>query len=59
MKRILVGFGIAENRLETVGYGENNPVATNATLEGRALNRRVELDVLNPEAAADPGSWSD
>ena len=46
VKRILVGFGIAESRLETVGYGESAPVATNATPEGRALNRRVELDVI-------------
>ncbi len=46
VKRILVGFGIAADRLETVGYGEANPVATNDTPEGRALNRRVELDVI-------------
>jgi OOP family OmpA-OmpF porin len=46
VKRILVGFGIAADRLETVGYGEANPVASNDTPEGRALNRRVELDVL-------------
>ena len=46
VKRILVGFGIAADRLETVGYGENQPVATNSTPEGRALNRRVELDVI-------------
>lgn len=46
VKRILVGFGIAEDRLETVGYGEANPVAPNDTVEGRALNRRVELDII-------------
>jgi OOP family OmpA-OmpF porin len=58
VKRILVGFGIAEDRLETVGYGETHPVATNATPEGRALNRRVELMVLNPEDG-NPGSLVD
>jgi OOP family OmpA-OmpF porin len=46
VKRILVGFGIAADRLDTVGYGEANPIASNATPEGRALNRRVELDVI-------------
>ena len=46
VKRILVGFGIAEDRFETVGHGESDPVATNATPEGRALNRRVELEVI-------------
>lgn len=46
VKRILVGFGIAADRLETVGYGESDPVASNDTAEGRALNRRVELDII-------------
>jgi OOP family OmpA-OmpF porin len=58
VKRILVGFGVGPERLETVGHGESSPVATNDTPEGRALNRRVELLVLNPEAAADPSWWS-
>ncbi|MFT0772080.1 OmpA family protein [Psychrobacter aquimaris] len=34
-------FGIAPNRLSTVGYGYNNPIASNDTEEGRAMNRRV------------------
>lgn len=34
-------FGIESNRLSTVGYGELRPRATNATAEGRQLNRRV------------------
>jgi len=46
VKRILVGFGIAADRLDAVGLGEANPIASNDTPEGRALNRRVELDVL-------------
>jgi len=29
--------------LEAVGYGERRPVSTNASSQGRALNRRVEL----------------
>jgi outer membrane protein OmpA-like peptidoglycan-associated protein len=37
------GYGIDATRLTTGGYGESSPRATNATPEGRALNRRVEL----------------
>jgi OOP family OmpA-OmpF porin len=46
VKRILVGFGIPADRLDAVGLGEANPIASNDTPEGRALNRRVELDVI-------------
>jgi OOP family OmpA-OmpF porin len=46
VKRILVGFGIAPERLDAVGLGESNPVASNDTPEGRSLNRRVELKVI-------------
>jgi OOP family OmpA-OmpF porin len=35
--------GISPERMNAVGYGELNPIATNETAEGRALNRRVEL----------------
>ena len=42
----LVGQGVAAGRLSTRGYGESQPVASNETREGRALNRRVELNVL-------------
>lgn len=34
-------FGIAPNRLSTVGYGYDQPIADNDTEEGRAMNRRV------------------
>ncbi|WP_051083856.1 OmpA family protein [Dasania marina] len=34
-------FGIAANRLSAVGYGEDKPVADNASVEGRKTNRRV------------------
>jgi len=44
VKKALVGrFGIADRRLSTTGYGMSRPVDTNDTLEGRAHNRRVEL----------------
>ena len=35
--------GIAASRLKAVGMGENDPVASNSTSEGRAQNRRVEM----------------
>jgi outer membrane protein OmpA-like peptidoglycan-associated protein len=41
--RYLEDKGIAANRLVTHGYGKTHFVATNATAEGRAQNRRVEL----------------
>lgn len=40
-------FDIGAERLETRGAGEAEPVASNATLEGRKANRRVEVEILN------------
>lgn len=39
----LVNKGISANRLKAVGYGENDPIDTNSTPEGRAKNRRIEF----------------
>ena len=49
VKRILVGYGIAEDRLETAGYGEAQPTASNENDDGRALNRRVVLVITDVE----------
>jgi OOP family OmpA-OmpF porin len=43
----LVSKGIDRNRLKIVGYGKENPIATNDTNEGRAMNRRVEIKVVS------------
>jgi len=45
VKKYLVGKGIAAERIATQAFGENNPVASNNTRDGRALNRRVEPSV--------------
>jgi len=43
----LVRLGVSAGRLRTRGFGESKPVASNATDEGRAQNRRVELNILD------------
>jgi OOP family OmpA-OmpF porin len=43
--KYLVSKGIDAGRLSAVGHGESMPVADNATRDGRAQNRRVELNV--------------
>lgn len=47
--RGLVQQGVDAERVETVGYGESNPVASNDTRAGRQQNRRVEI-VISDEA---------
>lgn len=42
-KVLIQNFGILPSRITAVGFGESNPIASNATKEGRAKNRRVEL----------------
>lgn len=48
----LVDHGVPSRQLEAVGRGELEPVATNLTVEGRAMNRRVELLISGAEVAA-------
>lgn len=45
VKNLLAQRGIADARIEAVGYGETMPVATNETEAGRQKNRRVEIKV--------------
>ncbi len=50
VKSYLVGKGIEKNRVYTEGKGEKQPVADNKTSEGRAKNRRVEIEVVGTRA---------
>ena len=52
VKAYLVSKGIEKNRVYTEGKGEKQPVADNKTKEGRAKNRRVEIEVVGTRAAA-------
>lgn len=42
----LASRGVERERLETLGYGETQPVASNDTEDGRAQNRRVEIKIV-------------
>ena len=46
VKTYMVSKGIEKNRVYTEGKGEKQPVADNKTAEGRAKNRRVEIEVV-------------
>ncbi|MFT3883884.1 MAG: protein translocase subunit SecD [Flavobacteriales bacterium] len=54
----LVGKGVATGRLEAEGYGSQHPVASNATAEGRAKNRRMALRVLATDPSAETAGKS-
>lgn len=45
IKGFLLGKGVSSELLQTVGFGELYPKGTNATNEGRAKNRRVEVKI--------------
>lgn len=42
----LAGHGVGADRMQARGYGESEPIADNETDEGRELNRRVELKII-------------
>ena len=46
VSNVLIDDGVQPVRIDTVGYGETRPIASNSTPEGRAQNRRVELTLL-------------
>ena len=58
-KLFITKYSIAPQRLSASGYGEYYPVASNATPQGRALNRRVDLVILASDAESSASSPSD
>ncbi len=50
VKKFLTGKGVEANRVYTEGKGEKQPAADNKTSEGRAKNRRVEVEVVGTRA---------
>jgi OOP family OmpA-OmpF porin len=46
VKAYIISKGVEANRVYTEGKGEKQPVADNKTAEGRAKNRRVEIEVV-------------
>ena len=48
VKNFLVSRGVPAQRIAVQGLGPTQPVASNATAEGRAMNRRVEIYVAQP-----------
>lgn len=51
VKAYLVSKGIEKNRVYTEGKGEKQPAADNKTADGRAKNRRVEIEVVGTRTA--------
>jgi len=49
VKHLVKSGHVDPNRLTAVGYGETKPIDTNDTEEGRAMNRRVEFNILKQE----------
>ena len=45
IKQLMVNKGIAASRINSQGFGESIPIASNKTREGRALNTRVEISI--------------
>ena len=50
VKAYLVSKGVEKNRIYTEGKGEKQPVADNKTADGRAKNRRVEIEAVGTAA---------
>ena len=45
VREFLVGQGIAGSRIQTTGFGDSYPIASNDTSSGRYKNRRVEVEL--------------
>lgn len=48
VRAALIQRGVAPSRLIAAGYGPARPIGDNATEEGRAMNRRIEIRIVRP-----------
>jgi outer membrane protein OmpA-like peptidoglycan-associated protein len=48
VKSYLVGKGVEPSRILAFGHGSQKTIASNRTADGRRLNRRVEIELVNP-----------
>lgn len=46
IENYLIGKGVSDSRMKTIGYGERQPIASNDTEAGRQRNRRVEIGLF-------------
>ncbi len=46
VRTYLLAQGVASSRIDSAGYGPANPIASNASDEGRQANRRVEIKLI-------------
>ena len=56
VRAALIERAVDPPRLEAIGYGQSRPIASNKTKKGKAANRRVEFNIVQPKAAAEPAS---
>jgi chemotaxis protein MotB len=47
--RLFIENGVEAHRLTALGYGENRPIETNETPEGRKRNRRVTVMIMSAD----------
>lgn len=53
VKKRLISLGIDQKRLSTKGFGSENPIADNNTVEGRRKNRRVDISISTTAKLSD------
>ncbi len=51
VRQVLINFGVNPDRIEARGFGETQPKTRDQTIEARAINRRVEVDLKNTETS--------
>jgi outer membrane protein OmpA-like peptidoglycan-associated protein len=49
VRQFLIERGVAPNRLQAKGYGQERPIASNSTSIGRENNRRIEFTIVIPQ----------